>query len=127
MAIGIKGIDIYMKGPEKAASRPKESTIHDVWEFMLDLMVQHPKYSRQLLVRPSVLFSRLTKLFLGRISSDFNGFQRFRRDFGWIFKIFQAFEARSKPRTPARCCLAPAAGLKAFGRRSRSTGFRCGS
>ncbi|CAJ1336496.1 unnamed protein product [Effrenium voratum] len=46
-----RGLTDLKKEPEKLDSLelPSDSTIDDVWEFMLDLMVDHPKYSRQIL------------------------------------------------------------------------------
>ncbi|CAL1153073.1 unnamed protein product [Cladocopium goreaui] len=46
-----RGLNDLKKDPQRLDTMelPYDSTIHDVWEFMLDLMVKHPKYSRQIL------------------------------------------------------------------------------
>lgn len=46
-----RGLNDLKKDPQRLDTMelPYDSTIHDVWEFTLDLMVKHPKYSRQIL------------------------------------------------------------------------------
>ena len=54
-----RGLNDLKKSPEQLDNMelPETSTIHDVWEFTLDIMVKHPKYSRQILDATEMLLA----------------------------------------------------------------------